>query len=609
MTGNGLPPAAVDFGDGLTLITGLSNTGKSHVLECIDFALGGSAPSEFPEAAGYTLVALEVGVDEGPHTIIRSLNDTEQATVFAGALDDWDGAAGEVLKVQISPKKPRTTLSGWLLEQSGFDPESVILKNLRAQSQALSFRTIAPLVMVREPDMISEGSPVLPASYTQHTSARSAFAILLTGKAPTAEELSALQEAHSAREQASQRVGLLDGIIAELRVEIADADVDRRSLEQELSSIDQELAEVSAVVAASGARVRTLIEARNKALSEADNLRRRALNAQELTARFDLLSTHYAADIKRLEFALEGGHFFDQIAASHCPRCGRPLGPDELCHPESAEFGAIERAARAEIKKLQPRIRDLVEARSDASTDEDEARRAEARHLEDARKMDAEIAQIANPTAQSARARVEQITGRRREVEASLLRFRELDRYLAVRSQALSTAQKKVDGVRVDQDVASLQRLSAQIQAVLEEWRFPVRSDVSYDAAAADIVIDGKSRGANGKGVRAVTHAAFTIGLMRYCLEDDRPHPGFVVIDTPLTHFRGETDDIDDPELTRDLHAAFLYSLTFDEGVGQSIIIENVDPPSAIAPRAKIHEFGSEVSGRAGFYPRLTDAP
>ena len=112
-----------------------------------------------------------------------------------------------------------------------------------------------------------------------------------------------------------------------------------------------------------------------------------------------------------------------------------------------------------------------------------------------------------------------------------------MDRYLAVRSEALSTAQKKVEGVRVDQDVASLQVLAPRFRLFLAKWRFPVRSDVSYDPGAADIVIDGKSRGANGKGVRAVTHAAFTIGLMRYCLKEDRPHPGFVVIDTPLTHF------------------------------------------------------------------------
>jgi hypothetical protein len=91
---------------------------------------------------------------------------------------------------------------------------------------------------------------------------------------------------------------------------------------------------------------------------------------------------------------------------------------------------------------------------------------------------------------------------------------------------------------------------------------------------------------------------------MRYCMALERPHPGFVVLDTPLRHFRGETDDIDDPTLTRDLHAAFLHSLATTRGLGQSVIIENVDPPASIANVATVHVFsGAEGDGRRGFYP------
>ena len=116
--------------------------------------------------------------------------------------------------------------------------------------------------------------------------------------------------------------------------------------------------------------------------------------------------THYAADIKRLEFALEGGHFSTRSRRRISSLRPAP-GSRRTLPPGSAEFDAIERAARAEIKKLQPRIRDLVEARSDASTDEDEARRAEPVTSSARASMDAEIAQVANPTAQSARARVD----------------------------------------------------------------------------------------------------------------------------------------------------------------------------------------------------------
>jgi hypothetical protein len=50
----------------------------------------------------------------------------------------------------------------------------------------------------------------------------------------------------------------------------------------------------------------------------------------------------------------------------------------------------------------------------------------------------------------------------------------------------------------------------------------------------SDFVIDGKPRGSRGKGLRAISHAAVTLGLLGYCQERSLPHPGFVVMDSPL---------------------------------------------------------------------------
>jgi hypothetical protein len=185
-----------------------------------------------------------------------------------------------------------------------------------------------------------------------------------------------------------------------------------------------------------------------------------------------------------------------------------------------------------------------------------------------------------------------------------LFRFRELDRYIAIREAARVESQQRVERARVAQDQPGLQRLSWRIRELLTAWRFPFKTDVHFSVETDDIVIDGKDRKANGKGVRAVTHAAFTIGLMRHCFESDTPHPGFVLVDTPLNNFKGQTDDVEDPELTRDLRAAFLHSLAVAVGRGQSIILENVDPPASIRGQAVIHEFtGPDGQGRRGFYP------
>ncbi|MCZ4497404.1 MAG: hypothetical protein JWM25_1989, partial [Thermoleophilia bacterium] len=81
------------------------------------------------------------------------------------------------------------------------------------------------------------------------------------------------------------------------------------------------------------------------------------------------------------------------------------------------------------------------------------------------------------------------------------------------------------------------------------------------------------------------------------------PHPGFVAVDTPLSHFKGPHDNVADPELTRDLHTAFLHS-TANQEAGQYVVIDHIDPPAFEHEGMVVHYFtGGEVHGRTGFYP------
>ena len=58
-----MPDAALNFEDGLNVIAGASETGKSYAFQCIDYALGaGKAPKKIREAAGYQTVALRLVV-------------------------------------------------------------------------------------------------------------------------------------------------------------------------------------------------------------------------------------------------------------------------------------------------------------------------------------------------------------------------------------------------------------------------------------------------------------------------------------------------------------------------------------------------------------------
>lgn len=603
--GPGMPDADIRFGAGLTLITGLSDTGKTHILQCLDFGLAGNEPPKaIPERSSYTEVLLELKTPRGLRTVARRLADPDNALVFEGSIDGWDGDTAHNVKVDLNPKSPNPTLSRLLLEYSGFDPSLPVVRNAQGVVNALSFRAVAPFALVTEEEIIRPASPVLPATYIEHTKARSVFNILLTGEAPDAKTVDALSKAAEERNRAKQQIEVLDRLMGELREEIDEAGFTKAQLKAELTSIDSELADVSELAARSGERVRDLLRARNASTEEREQARRRYLEARELLERFELLGQHYESDIERLQFVAEGGHFFQQLEASHCPRCGRALEPRQECHSEGAELVKIEHAAAAEIAKLEPRLKDLGEAVEDAAESKQAATKQWQTLRDRVKHLDSEIQEVANPDAATARQRVRKITARRTELSEHMLRFQQLERYTRLRDDAQAIAQRKTGEFRPAHAPSALSGFTKQVAQLLERWKFPFHTDLVFNADKTDIDIHGKPRADYGKGVRAVTHAAFTIGLMRYCIDADKPHPGFVAIDSPLTPFKGISDDEEDPTLSNDLRLAFLYDLATTKGRGQTVIIENVDAPDSIQDHATIYAFtGARNEGRQGFYP------
>jgi hypothetical protein len=112
-----------------------------------------------------------------------------------------------------------------------------------------------------------------------------------------------------------------------------------------------------------------------------------------------------------------------------------------------------------------------------------------------------------------------------------------------------------------------------------------------------------------GKGYRAVTHAAFIIGLMRYCRREKIPHPGFVVLDTPLNPFKGP-DDGPGGLVNDEVKSAFFEDLANDITGDQFIILENTEPPAHLIPKIRYHHFTKNpASGRYGFFPLPSSQP
>jgi hypothetical protein len=134
---------------------------------------------------------------------------------------------------------------------------------------------------------------------------------------------------------------------------------------------------------------------------------------------------------------------------------------------------------------------------------------------------------------------------------------------------------------------------------------------VSFDEGTYDLRIDGKNRRDNGKGVRAITHAAFKVALLMFCRERGLAHPGFLVLDTPMLTYRDPLRSKEgalaaDEQAIRNtsLKEFFFEHLSKIAGLGQFVVVENVDLPQGLERLAHMEVFtGVPAMGRAGLFP------
>jgi hypothetical protein len=167
---------------------------------------------------------------------------------------------------------------------------------------------------------------------------------------------------------------------------------------------------------------------------------------------------------------------------------------------------------------------------------------------------------------------------------------------------------KRDDAIQRGLSTETAKEFADVISEVLLAWGFPGQKHVFFDLSTYDLIIDGKERRNNGKGVRAITHAAFKVALMLFCRERGLPHPGFLVLDTPLLTYRDPMkklgDDLteDEQELRNtDLKQRFFDHLGHLGEQAQIVVFENVDPPDGIETYCSVEAFTNDPElGRQG---------
>ena len=357
-TGMGKTPAEVSFGPGFNVISGASNTGKSYILQCVDFMLGGSKrPKRIKESTGYESLFLEFeDHDHQLHQLERSL--TGHAFVHR-VLSNGAILSEENLSEKHDPNDKKT-VSALLLDLSRAWGRK-IRQNQSGKTRSVSFRDLAWLTLVDEMRIISDESPVLSGQYTTRTEELSLFKLLLTGVDDSSVIATESHKESKARQKA--QLELLDRLIPELETEIRRLDKEPASIEERRKRTDEAIATRTEVLTASQQEIADHEQKRREAWEKAKQLERREASTTEIRRRFSFLEEHYNNDLARLQAIIEMDSYFSQLRQVRCPLCGSSSDQHDLSLHDGQPADQLEnirQACRAEISKIKGLLRDLA---------------------------------------------------------------------------------------------------------------------------------------------------------------------------------------------------------------------------------------------------------
>lgn len=631
LTGTNVKDAIVQFKPGPNVITGDSDTGKSYLLRLVDYVLGADELTKvIDEALDYETAWVEFRDGENVLTLERHLSggtvrayskSIADATVEArrqtgGDEGDGDPAAEGASEVLLASRKGRTKhrdVTSRIFPFFGMDEDVRLRKNDDGDTQRLSIRTLLPTFLISEDAIIAEGSPILASGY-QKTPAKRMFSYLLTGKDDAG--IVARERTEMAVAEINAKMGVIDELLASVTERLQGQDeVGEEDSAERLSATISELSNNLAINAKERAELRDERAKWNQQRVRADT---QLLAIDGMLTRYRLLDDRYSSDLQRLDFMSEGAHYYEGLQDTSCPLCGHTLSGEPHGHEDSVsgklDVAVVRQSTLAEASKIRGLQRDLGAAISDL-----EARQAAARagHSEAVAKLleiDARFDAVLAPGRNRTVATLDELVRRRLDLQSHQADREEEDRLQEMRR----TLEAQLPASQSKQTWASLEptaltRFCREVENVLKAWSWSddVRVEFEEDRDRYDIKVNGKPRRAHGKGLRAVLHAAFSVALLRYCRSNGTPHPGFIVLDSPLTTVKqrkgvpaqrvAEKDQID-----ARIEPCFWEALAILEPSLQVIVLDNKEPREGLNDALNLQLFAGEDAvppERVGFIP------
>ncbi|OFU58317.1 hypothetical protein HMPREF3120_00445 [Corynebacterium sp. HMSC11D10] len=491
----------------------------------------------------------------------------------------------------------------FLLEKIGLSGK-LIRKNKHGATHSLSFRDLLRVCLVTETAMQSKLRPGTTKNPGTQTKELSVIRLLLTGEDDS--DLTETETPHERRRTRRAQLEVLEKLRSQLEAQVELND-EPSELEDQIRRLDARTRDIASAVGSLVAQREEKLVARMAIERSIGELQSNYLEVKPLLERFRLLLQQYDSDLERLRAIREAGNPLGLFQQGTCVFCGAAPSDQHLeieCDGDSTGFeqsvlGELTRTQRLR-DDLLPTIRNLkrqvehLDAQIQALT-EQYSQMGEAIKL-----FDNELA--------PSRSNLDKILQERAEYERRLGSAKQLQNVEELIQQVANEPSNRDVDQQPSLDSFIARSYSKSLSNCLKRWGFPNAESVRYEPDSMDIYADGQSRAAHGKGVRAILHAAFTLTLAQYCFDQSLPHPGFVILDSPILAYRPpDTTNRDAKEPPSEMIDGFYHDIQTSFGC-QIIVLENISPISPLNDASRSIRFTKNPSmGRYGLFSANQD--
>ena len=574
--------ATLLFEEGLNVITGDSDTGKTYAFQCLNYILGAeNPPKSISEAAGYSTISLDFSVDDDLYTLERTIG----ASKIEVTHDD---------EKNLIPCKHDATnaknLSRYLLQLlQEHDQIAFLKKNQKNEKRSLSFRDIVHLITVGETDIIAESSAFQSIQYTEQTVRKSVLKYIITG----VDDRHIVTVADSANENI-RRTGVVKFLEKKkelLTEKILAIEDDKNyklftgtdSMQGMITKIKELRDEIS--------KANEIITSNQFSIQDFEKV----CFADEVKLNeFKKLKHHYQEELTKYHMISTYSDFLVQTPLLNCPVCRQEIVPEII---DTADTEKLFEYYKSYTLQLSQKIIGLSASIDDIETRITDSKVFLIKLNEDNLRLTESMIEAQNKLKRMNRniSAIRKLDAMKRSLEIYKQELVSVEFDIIAYSERLKEAKKPID----KQDPSLYTGYCLAIENVLKCWGFSDEVKVTFDVDTLDLFIDNKARSDWGKGYRAFVMSAMVIGLMRYCLENNKLHPGFVILDSPLVSLKERKKDPSGKWVSDYMEQKMIADILDHDCLHQVIIFENKD--LKYNHEYNYTEFLHDGDGRKGF--------